>query len=153
MAAKITYTPLGTLEMSGISYSTPNDIGEITFYIPAQKQLVQVFLNVVDKTTSLREVCELHSTQDNYGKACYRMPATQDVRFINASAEVSLTLYYPESKTYTESKSVSIPLTTQHYALNRQTALCAELCSSAKGYYEAIIKALQEVIQKGENDE
>lgn len=151
--SQITYNPSGSLELRGISYSSPNDIGEIDFYVSFPKQQFQLFLNIVDKDTGLREVCELHPIENNYSQTCFRVPVTSSFRFHKATTDMSLTIYYPESGTFTESKIVNVPLTTDRFALNRQTALCAELCSSAKGYYEAIIKALQEVIQKGENDE
>ena len=154
MRTSVTFEANGNLSLRDFSLTQTMDVGDIDFYVPsAIKKPSQVFLIMKDVESGLREVVELHQTISDYNKPVFRLPLTCSLRLTNARVEIKLLVVDVESETMVYSKPVTALLTTQNFKLARETAMVRELSDSVVTYYEAIVKVLQEVIEKGDNAE
>ena len=144
----------GGLTLRDFSSKGATDISSIDFYVAlAIKKPIQVFLHMVDQSTGLTELVELHSTNNGYGKPVFRIPLTYSLRFTDTSVQLKLIVIDVEAQTTDVSSSAYARIKTDNYELARETAMVRKLSDSVVNHYEAIVKVLQEVIEKGENAE
>lgn len=144
----------GGLTLRDFSSKEANDITSIDVYVAsATKRQVQVFMHMVDQTTGLHEMVELHKCDNGYGKPVFRVPLTYSLRFTNTSVKFKLIIVDVEADTSEASSWGYAKIKTENYELARETAMVRQLSDSVVKYYEAIVKVLQEVIEKGENAE
>ena len=142
------------LSLRDFSLTQATDIGDIDFFVPAAlKKPSQVFLILKDVETGLREVAELKETLNGYNKPVFRLPLTCSLRLNNARVEMKLLIVDIATDTMSYSTPVTALLSTQNFKLARETSMVRELSDSIVCYYEAIVKVLQEVIEKGDNAE
>ena len=154
MRPKITQQINGKLELSHFSLTQAVDLESIDFYcFPHNKKPAQVFVFMKDITTGLTEIVELKETVSDYGKPVLRVPLTYSLRIKDAKVEIKIFTLDTESGTGTYSLPEIIYVSTANYKLARETAMVRELSDSVVNYYEAIVKVLQEVIEKGDNAE
>ena len=154
MRPSIMFEKNGGLTLRDFSSTGANDISSIDVYVAsATKRQVQVFLYMIDQATGLHEIVELHQGDNGYGKPVFRVPLTYSLRFTNTSVKFKLIVVDVEADTSEVSSWGYSKIKTENYELARETAMVRQLSDSVVKYYEAIVKVLQEVIEKGENAE
>lgn len=144
----------GKLETKNISLTTATDICTVDFYVSASTKIkTQVFLVLKDPSSGLYDVVELAETENSYGRPVFRVPLISSLRLINSRVELQLCILDVDKSTFEMSDKISLVLSTKNYKLLAETAQASNLSREIKAYYEAIVKALKEIVEKGENVE
>jgi hypothetical protein len=154
MTGKVILETKGNLYLRDFSLTQANEIGNIDFYVAAAlKRPTQVFLVITDPATNLYDIIELHQAVNNLGNPVFKVPVGQAIRIEKAHAIIKLLVVDNESGTCIFSDPAELYLTTENYKIARETAIVNELGKTVGGYYDAIVTALHEIIEKGEKTE
>lgn len=154
MQANVIYETNGNLRLRDFSLTKPVDLSEIDFYVGlAAKTQIQVFLILTNADNGIHEIVELKQTENMLGRPVFRIPLTYSLRFDTARVNMQLVIFDVDAQTSEISQSAKAYVSAEKYKVAREIAIVNELGKEVKVYYEAIIKALEDIVKKGEKTE
>lgn len=155
MRSNIVLEANGKLSLKNFSLTTPVGIEDLDIYISrALAERVAVYLIIRDVISGMVDIVALEQFTNQFGKPVFRMPIGQQLRINQTTVELKVLIVNMDNGDFSMSDySSKFKMVTENYQIARETAIVHELSTKVAAYYDAIVKVLQEVVQKGEQTE